>query len=423
MAWHGLVSILVFVTFLTASLGYIFQIAFIKTHLLIVGNRQKYMFKLGIIINPLAGIGGPLALKGSDGAAIVAQAKCLGAELRAPGRAEQVLSALAPHQHRFQLFGYDGAMAADSAKKLGLVINVVGSAQSAETCSEDTYQAALKLKAQGVDLIAFVGGDGTARDIYRALGEGFPVLGIPSGVKMQSAVYAVSPAAAAEILVALIEGQLVDIGLAEVRDIDEDAYRRGRIVSRFYGELLVPQLGGFLQHVKNGGVEVEELVINDIAADIAEVIDDNTLYFIGAGTTTAGILTELGFSHSLLGIDAIMGGQLLGQDLDEKGIWGLLEQATGPIEIIIGVIGGQGHIIGRGNQQLSPRILRRVGLENIKIVAAKSKIIALAGRPLLVDSNDPELDLEFAGYRSIITGYHDAIIYPVGLSTLLQEKS
>ena len=381
------------------------------------------MFKLGIIINPLAGIGGPLAFKGSDGANIVAQAKSLGAELRAPGRAEQVLSALTPYRQQFQIFGFDGAMAAESAKKLGFDITIVGAAQTSETSSEDTYQAALQLKAQGVDLIVFVGGDGTARDIYCALGEHFPVLGIPSGVKMQSAIYAISPAAAAEILMALINGQLVDIGLAEVRDIDEEAYRQGRIISRFYGELLVPRLGGFLQHVKNGGVEVEALVINDIAADIAESIDDSTLYFIGAGTTTAGILTELGFAHTLLGIDAIMGGQLLGQDLNEQGIWDLLEQATGPVEIIIGVIGGQGHIIGRGNQQLSPRVLKRIGLENIKIVATKSKITALAGRPLLVDSNDPELDLEFAGYRSVITGYHDAIIYPVGLSTFLQEHS
>lgn len=381
------------------------------------------MFKLGIIINPLAGIGGPLALKGSDGAAIVAKAKSQGAQLRAPGRAEQVLAALVEHQQHFQLFGFDGAMAADSANKLGLAISVVGSAASAETSSEDTYQAALKLKAQGVDLITFVGGDGTARDICRALGADFPVLGIPSGVKMQSAVYAVSPAAAAQILIAMISGQLVDIGLSEVRDIDEEAYRQGRIVSRFYGELLVPQLGGFLQHVKNGGVEVEELVINDIAADIVEKMDDNTLYFIGAGTTTAGVLTELGLPHSLLGIDAVLNGQLLGQDLDESGIWALLEQASGAVEIIVGVIGGQGHIIGRGNQQLSPRILRRVGLNNIKIVAAKSKIMQLQGRPLLVDSNDPELDLAFAGYRAIITGYHDAIIYPVGFDNLPKTHS
>lgn len=375
------------------------------------------MFKLGIIINPLAGIGGPLALKGSDGAVIVAKAKSQGAQLRAAGRAEQVLAALVEYQQHFQLFGFDGAMAAESADKLGLAMHVIGSAQAAETTSEDTYQAALKLKAQGVDLIAFVGGDGTARDICHALGDDFPVLGIPSGVKMQSAVYAVSPAAAAEILIALINGQLVDIGLSEVRDIDEEAYRQGRIVSRFYGELLVPQLGGFLQHVKNGGVEVEELVINDIAADVVENMDDNTLYFIGAGTTTAGILTELGLPHSLLGIDAVLGGQLMGHDLDESGIWALIERASGAVEIIVGVIGGQGHIIGRGNQQLSPRILRRVGLNNIKVVAAKSKITQLQGRPLLVDSNDPDLDLEFAGYRSVITGYHDAIIYPVGLDS------
>ena len=381
------------------------------------------MFKLGLIINPLAGIGGPLALKGSDGAEIVAEAQSRGAELRAAGRAEQVLRALKVHENLFSLYGFDGAMAAESAANSGLPITIVGTPSSEQTSPEDTVNAAIKLKEVGVDLIAFVGGDGTARDIFSALGEGFPVLGIPSGVKMQSAVYAISPAASSEILIALMKGELVDIGLAEVRDIDEQAYREGRILSRFYGELLVPQLGGFLQHVKNGGVEVEELVIQDIAAEIVENIDDETLYFIGAGTTTAGILDELGLEQTLLGIDAVKAGELCGQDLDEASIWALLEQASGPVELILGIIGGQGHIIGRGNQQLSPRVLHRIGLDNIKIVAAKSKITQLSGRPLLVDSNDPELDRAMSGYRSVITGYHDAIMYPVGLETQSLEQS
>jgi predicted polyphosphate/ATP-dependent NAD kinase len=313
------------------------------------------------------------------------------------------------------IYGFQGAMAGDVATSLMLPFVAVGKAPEQSSAS-DTQAAAALLREQSVDLLLFVGGDGTARDVQSVIDCDLPALGIPAGVKMQSAVYAVSPEAAGEIIAALVKGELVDIGPAEVLDIDEAAYRQGRIVSAFYGELLVPRLGGFLQHVKNGGVEVEDLVLQDIAADFVESLDDETLYLMGAGTTTRALMEAMGLPHSLLGVDAILGGQLLGSDLSEQKILALLDQHQGKAAIVLTVIGGQGHILGRGNQQFSPEVLRRVGLDNLLLVATKTKLTQLNGRPLLVDSNDPELDRELCGYRKVITGYHDAVMYPVGLT-------
>ena len=373
------------------------------------------MLTLGLIVNPLSGIGGPLALKGSDGHDIVRQAQQRGGELRAEKRALQALEVIAAYTEVCQILCFDGDMGANAAKAAGLPVKVVGRARYPQSRAEDTIAAAKQLRDSKVDLVLFAGGDGTARDIHQALGESFPVLGIPAGVKMHSGVYAVSPQAAGEIVRCLLLGQLVDVGLAEVRDIDEQAFREGRVKTRFYGELLVPQEGRFLQHVKSSGREVETLVLHDIATDIVESMDDNELYLIGPGTTPAAIMEELGLANSLLGVDAVRGGVLLGSDLDETGLLEILNKHHGKSHIVITAIGGQGHILGRGNQQISPKVLRAVGVDNIIIVATKTKITALQGRPLLVDSNDPELDSALSGLVRIVTGYHDAIIYPLGL--------
>lgn len=375
------------------------------------------MFQLGLIVNPLAGIGGPLALKGSDGEAIVKTALQQGASLRSSNRASQALQVLQPCMHRIQLYCFAGAMGADAAAAAGFSYTVIGRAEGEFTTAADTVTAATMLKQQGVDLIVFAGGDGTARDIFRAVGNDCPALGIPAGVKMHSGVYAVSPQAAGEIILRLIRGQLVDIGPAEVRDIDEQAFRQGRVRASFYGELQVPREGQFLQQVKSSGREVEALVLQDIAADFVESMADDCLYLIGPGTTPKGIMDELQLDNTLLGVDAVLNGQLIGSDLNEQALLQLLEQHSGPAQIVITAIGGQGHILGRGNQQLSPAVIRQVGLDNLLVIATKTKITELAGRPLLVDSNDPQLDRELSGYRQVVTGYHDAIMYPVGWVT------
>jgi predicted polyphosphate/ATP-dependent NAD kinase len=374
------------------------------------------MFRLGLIVNPVAGIGGPLALKGSDGQMLVEEVQRSGALLRSSLRAVVALDVLRPLADRIRVYCYAGAMGEDAAKQAGLTVNTIGQAQALCSVAGDTVAAARALRQQSVDLILFAGGDGTARDIYDALGDDFPVLGIPAGVKMHSGVYAISPQAAGEIVLRLIKGQLVDIAPAEVRDIDEQIVREGRVQARFYGELRVPRQGQFLQQVKSSGREVEALVLQDIAADFIESMEDDCLYLMGPGTTPRSIMDALGLDNTLLGVDAMLNGAVLALDLNEQGLLTMLDQHTGPAKIVVSVIGGQGHILGRGNQQLSPCVIRKVGLNNLIILATKTKITELQGRPLLVDTNDTELDRDLSGYREIITGYHDAIIYPVGLS-------
>jgi predicted polyphosphate/ATP-dependent NAD kinase len=281
-----------------------------------------------------------------------------------------------------------------------------------ETSAQDTCEAAKQLLSKKVDIILFAGGDGTARDICSVVSDQIPVLGIPAGVKIHSAVYAVTPKAAGEVIAQLANGQLIDVKAHDVRDIDEDAFRNNIVRAKLYGEMRVPQAGQFIQSVKQGGVEVEELVLQDIAADIVQGMEEEVLYFIGSGKTTLAIMDELNLDNTLLGIDAVMNHQLLKNDVSEADILNYLEQYS--CRAVISIIGGQGHIIGRGNQQFSPEVLKALGKDNIRVISTKAKIRALEGRPLIVDSGDNALDDAFNGTIEVTTGFQDQIIYPVG---------
>ncbi|MDJ0878656.1 MAG: ATP-NAD kinase family protein [Halieaceae bacterium] len=373
------------------------------------------MLKLGLLVNPYAGLGGPVGLKGSDGADIRDEALKRGAKPRAVERAHRALAVLAHPDVDvdIEIVCWEGAMGSDALEGLELPWQSCGKPAAEPTSAEDTARAAQAIAAEEPDVLVFAGGDGTARDILDAVGDRVAALGIPSGVKMHSAVYAVSPEAAGELLKRLAQAGLVNVELREVRDIDEDAFREGVVKARYYGELLTPEEGHFLQRTKVAGVESEALVAEDIAADIVESLAPGTIYLIGPGSTTAAIMTELGLANTLLGVDAICDGEVLLNDAGEPELLELLARENKPAEIIVTAIGGQGHVFGRGNQQFSPAVLRMVGLDNITIVAGKGKIKGLNGEPLLVDTNDPALDAELCGYRKVVTGYHDAILYPV----------
>jgi len=207
----------------------------------------------------------------------------------------------------------------------------------------------------------------------------------------------------------------VSLSLAEIRDIDEAAFQLGQVKSQYYGEVLVPGEGGYLQHTKIGGRESPELAAADIAAWVVEEMSDDITYFLGPGSTTAAIASELNISGSLLGVDVIRAGELIARDVNATQLLDMLADiAPGKATIIVTAIAGQGHVFGRGNQQFSPAVIRAVGFENLCIVAAKSKIAGLDRRPLLVDTNDRELDLALTGYYPVITGYSDQILYRVG---------
>lgn len=372
-------------------------------------NNTSRVFRLGLIINPLAGVGGSVALKGSDGAETARKALALGAEPKAQLRALAALSVLSGLA--IELVTYPGEMGEDAAQSAGFEPFVIGSIQAGHTTAEDTEKAALAMYHEGVDLIMFAGGDGTARNICHALPDQFPVLGIPAGVKIHSGVYAVTPKAAGEVVAMLVRGELVTLGDQEVRDIDEAQFREGRVRAKYYGELLVPQEHRYLQNVKSGGKEVEELVLTDIAADLVEQMEPDIRYIIGSGTTVQALMQELGLPNTLLGVDLIENQKLLSSDCTAQEL--LAETAGSNTKIIITIIGGQGHILGRGNQQLSPELIRRVGKDNLIVIATKTKLAELGGRPLIVDTGDAELDKELAGVIPVVTGYHDAVLYRI----------
>ena len=368
------------------------------------------MFHLGLIINPLAGLGGTVALKGSDG--VAEQALALGAEPRAAMRTRQALEFLLPLVERIEFLTFPGPMGADLLAQMGFVHRVLGDSHSGLTSAADTQAAMQQLQAAGCALILFAGGDGTARDVCAVVREGQPVLGIPAGVKIHSGVYAISPRAAGELARQLLEGGLVRLTSGEVRDLDECALREGRVAARWYGELTVPEPGQYMQHVKQAGMESEELVLGDLADWLQDSWEANVRYVFGPGSTLHGLAQNLGLETTLLGVDVIENGQVIGRDLSENQLFDLVDGH--PAWLLVTAIGGQGHIIGRGNQQISPRVLRSIGLERLRVVATKRKLGTLEGRPLLVDSGDPQLDDSFPDAVRVWAGYKEELLYPLG---------
>lgn len=365
--------------------------------------------RIGLIVNPCAGVGGPAGLRGSDG--VYAQAIARGAQPRAGERARQFLRALAPQREHVVLLAWAGAMGADAARSAGWPVEELGSV-AGETAAGDTIAAARALRHAGVDLLLFAGGDGTARDICAAVGDSVPVLGIPAGVKMYSGVFAVSPEAAAEVVARLVQGRPVSISPAEVRDIDEAAFRADRVASRRYGELRCPGVAGFVQHIKCGTPPDEAQARTEIGSFLAETLEPGALYLVGTGSTPKALLAALGLEGSLLGIDALCDGRLLGSDLLPAQMLDLLARHERR-HLVLTATDGQGFLIGRGNQQLTPEVLRAVGPAGLLLVATPGKLARLDGRPLLVDSGDPALDVSLAGLREVVTGYEQAVLYRV----------
>ncbi|QBJ62454.1 ATP-NAD kinase family protein [Pseudoalteromonas sp. DL-6] len=368
-------------------------------------------FKLGLIVNPVAGLGGSVALKGSDGEETAAKAIALGAEPKSNSRTKAALEVLVPHQSNITIYTVNDEMGEQTAKALGFNTQVVYQSNS-PTTSDDTEAAARLLQQQGVDLILFAGGDGTARNICHAVEDSVPVLGIPAGCKIHSGVYAITPKAAGRVVEMLVKGELVTLSDADVMDIDEVAFRQGTVKAKRYGEMQVPSEVRYVQAVKNGGKETDELVLADIAAYVVSEMDADTLYVMGSGSTVGAVMEEMGLENTLLGVDLVEDQALVGQDLTAQQ---LLELTSGrETKLVITLIGGQGHIFGRGNQQLSPALIKAIGRDNIIVVATKTKLQALNGRPLICDTGDSKLDDELSGYIRVTSGFNDHIMYAVG---------
>ncbi|GGQ28569.1 ATP-NAD kinase family protein [Shewanella litoralis] len=375
-------------------------------------------FRLGVIINPLAGLGGSVGLKGSDGVALEAIAK--GAVPKAQMRMQQALAVILPFADNIDIITASGDMGANLCRQMGFTTNEVYYSETT-TSSQDTQQAVTCLLEQQLDLLLFAGGDGTARDIYAVVEDKVPVLGVPAGVKIHSGVYGITPHASGLVVSMLLQGELVSLMPADVMDIDEVAFRQGTVRAKRFGEMTVPAEPRYIQAVKMGGKEVDELVLADIAADIIESMDDE-LFIMGSGSTVAAVMEDLGIDNTLLGVDVIQDKTLIAQDVSANQLLELTENyPLEKVKLVITLIGGQGHILGRGNQQLSPELIKRIPKDNIFILATKTKLKALEGRPLIVDSGDPELDKALTGYYKIVTGYHDYVMYQVANPDLVEN--
>jgi len=365
------------------------------------------MRRIGLIVNPIAGMGGSVGLKGTDGD-MYKEALRLGAKPVTPKKTEEFLS-FVTHKNEIIFFVAPGKMGEEYIKKYSFKYVVVGRIYG-ETSSEDTKRIAKEMVEKNIELLVFVGGDGTARDIYDVIDSSLPVIGVPGGVKIFSPVFSVSARAAARVLDAFIEG--VEYKEEEVLDIDEDAFRSGRLAARIYGYLLVPDVRELLQSAKEASnvSKSSEEEKREIAEYIVENMDEDVLYLLGPGTTLKKIADRIGVSKTLLGIDAVFNYKLVGRDLNESGILNLLNKYE-KSKIIVTPIGGNGFIFGRGNKQFTPKVLRKVGKENVTVVGTKDKINGLDY--LRVDTGDLELDRLFCGYINVIIGYREEVVMKI----------
>ncbi|MCX8153385.1 MAG: ATP-NAD kinase family protein [Candidatus Bathyarchaeota archaeon] len=351
-------------------------------------NETTYVKTLGVIVNPVAGMGGAVGLKGTDGKEILKQALSLGAKPTAPMRAISFLSELTALKDKLHLFVGAGTMGEEEALRCGFSCTVFGE-KKPETTSDDTMEIARRIVEAKADLLVFCGGDGTARDILDAVGFRVPVLGVPTGVKMHSSVFAVDPKAAAKIVVGFLWGGLL-LREAEVMDIDENAFRAGRVSANLYGYLLTPYEPYLIQSSKMESPITESELRNQaaIALHVIEHMKPGVIYILGPGTTTRAIAALLDVEKTLLGVDLFLDKKLIARDVSEQQILDTIRGRS--TQIIVTPIGGQGFIFGRGNQQISPRVIRSVGLDNIVVVATQSKLRSL--KALRVDTGDEVLD-------------------------------
>ncbi|MEU0567449.1 NAD(+)/NADH kinase, partial [Nonomuraea sp. NPDC005983] len=404
-------------------------------------------------------------LKGSDGASVQREALTRGAIPRAGERAAQAVRTLLSRRPGARLVTVSGVMGEDSVRAAGGTPEVVRLPPSAQRASDgppgtfaglvaseasetagttgttaaDTRAAVVALAE--VDLLLFAGGDGTARDVLdalRSLGDQAPpVLGIPAGVKVYSGCFALSPATAGFLAADHLSGVRTSpaggagvgrLDEAEVVDLDEERYRHGLVSPRLYGTVRVPVARGALSGRKVGASAAAAGTVEGIVGEVVARMRPGVRYVLGPGATTSAVGRRLGLATTLLGVDVVevdpSGGVLVAGDVSERELFTLVNGHDAVV--VLSVIGGQGFVMGRGNQQISPRVMDavttgRTGGEQsagragggLMVLAGQQKLAALGGRPLLVDSGDEDLDRRLAGHVQVITGYRESTIYRI----------
>ena len=368
---------------------------------------------VGLVINPLAGVGGPLAHKGSDNLHLPDYLLANGQNLHSFKRTADFCLALGEMAKNITWWAPKGLMGGDVLQSLGIAFQSTAAEVTASSSALDTQAVVAEYCSKKVDLIVFAGGDGTAADVAQVIARLNPAqlaLGIPAGVKIQSSVFAINPTAAGQLVAALVRGELLHVESAQVRDLDEVALQQGQVKSRYLGTMLVPYDGRFVQSIKQGGLVAEELIISDIAAYLKELIPSNATVVFGPGKTMADLQDAMGLPYTLLGFDVFAGSECLARDANVQELSRLLTSAAEPW-VFLTVMGGQGHIIGRGNQQLSAGILKIIGRNAVHPIATKEKLASVGRGILLIDSGDRVLDEQWQGLIPVICGYREQVLY------------
>jgi predicted polyphosphate/ATP-dependent NAD kinase len=346
--------------------------------------------RLGLIVNPVAGVGGPLALKGSDGAIPAHLAAGAGVPSLTSTRAATALAALAGHP--CTIVTSAGAMGEDAARQASLSVQVVHAPATNPSAPSDTVAAAGAIAAAGVDLLAFAGGDGTARDLLAANLGSLPMLGIPAGVKMHSAAFATSPGTAGTILRHWLQGHGRPPVVADVMDRDD----QGAIT--LYGAMPIPRSRG-MQAAKATLAGSAAADLERAAAALSRELRDEPLAVIGPGATMMMVKQALAGQGTLLGVDAYAHGEPVAIDADAQALRALA--AATPPRLVLGVIGGQGFLLGRGNQQIDAVVIACARQKGLTVLADAAKLVALHDATLLVDSGDASLDRELESYLRV----------------------
>jgi len=363
---------------------------------------------LGFLVNPIAGMGGRVGLKGTDG--VEKSALALGAKPVAPTRAVEFLRRLKELQlaATLDLLTCPGIMGGDEVKSAGLKAEMLPMSLRPETTAEDTKKAVKLMVESRVDLIVFVGGDGTARDIFDAMRGAIvvPVLGVPSGVKMYSGIFSASPADAADVVQAFVENSAQKTDF-EIMDADEEAIRTDHFSVRLHGFLKGPFVPMRLLGSKQITPETLDEHENQVAVArfVVEEMNPKATYILGPGTTVKCVADLLGVEKTLLGVDIYRDWRVI-KDVNEERILREVKDWDNTW-IVLSPIGRQGMLLGRGNQQISPEIIGRIGKERMIVAATRSKIQGIEGGVLRVDTGDLRVDESLRGYIKVAIDYRE----------------
>lgn len=367
--------------------------------------------RVALIVNPIAGMGGFVGLKGTDGAATVQRALNLGAKPTACSKARRALRIWQSAGSAVEFLAPEGDMGGGLLNELGIGFSPLPRLENASAAS--TRKAAEACGERNADLIVFAGGDGTARDLTEAVGTRIPMLGIPCGVKMHSGVFAVIPEAAGRLLADLARSNIGELPFreAEIMDADEGGGLPGRIATRLFGYARTPSVPRMVQSGKSAPTLSDEAMLNALGEEVASEFQKGVLYLVGPGTTAKKPLNALGLPSTLLGVDAAMDGKLVASDVTGPEA---AEMAMGArAHIVVGVTGGQGFVFGRGNQQIAPDLIRMCWPRETTVLASAEKLLTLPGGALLADTGDPGLDEQVRGFKAVRTGPRRSMMMPI----------